>query len=85
METMRALVVARYGGQLELANRPLPRPGPGEVLVRVRASGLCATDMHLVSGRMPLGCHASSGTRRPARSSSWGPGRRIGWSGIGPS
>jgi propanol-preferring alcohol dehydrogenase len=55
METMRALVVAHYGGQLELANRPLPRPGPGEVLVRVRASGLCATDMHLVSGRMPLG------------------------------
>ncbi len=55
MEKMRALVVARYGGRLELAERPVPRPGPDEVLVRVRASGLCATDMHLVSGRMPLG------------------------------
>jgi len=54
-ETMRALVVARYGGPLELANRPVPRPGRGEALVRVRASGLCATDLHLVSGRMPLG------------------------------
>jgi len=54
-ETMRALVVARYGGRLELADRPVPHPGPGEVLVRVRASGLCGTDVHLLSGRMPLG------------------------------
>jgi propanol-preferring alcohol dehydrogenase len=54
-ETMRALVVARYGGRPELAVRPVPRPGPGEVLVRVRASGLCGTDLHLCSGRMPLG------------------------------
>jgi propanol-preferring alcohol dehydrogenase len=28
---------------------------PGEVLVRVRASGLCSTDLHLLSGRQPLG------------------------------
>jgi propanol-preferring alcohol dehydrogenase len=54
-ETMRALVVARYGGRLELADRPVPRPGPDEVLVRVQASGLCGTDVHLLSGRMPLG------------------------------
>lgn len=52
---MRALVVARYGSPLALADRPVPRPGPGEVLVRVRASGLCSTDLHLCSGRMPLG------------------------------
>jgi propanol-preferring alcohol dehydrogenase len=53
--TMRAFVVARYGSPLEPADRPMPRPGPGEVLVRVRASGLCSTDLHLCSGRMPLG------------------------------
>ena len=52
---MRALVVARYGSRRETADRPIPRPGPGEVLVRVRASGLCGTDLHLCSGRMPLG------------------------------
>jgi len=52
---MRAVVVARYGGALEPARRPVPRPGPGEVLVHVRASGLCATDLHLLSGRQPLG------------------------------
>ena len=51
---MRAVVVARYGSRLEVAERPVPRPGPGEVLIRVRASGLCSTDLHLLSGRMPL-------------------------------
>ncbi|HUH95233.1 MAG TPA: zinc-binding dehydrogenase [Casimicrobiaceae bacterium] len=53
--TMRAVVVSRYGATLEAATRPIPRPGPSEALVRVRASGLCSTDLHLVSGRQPLG------------------------------
>ena len=54
-DTMRAVVIANYGGSLQATRRPLPRPGPGEVLVRVRASGLCSTDLHLLSGRQPLG------------------------------
>ena len=54
-DTMRAVVIGRYGGALQATRRPLPRPGPGEVLVRVRASGLCSTDLHLLSGRQPLG------------------------------
>lgn len=52
---MRAVVIASYGGSLQATRRPIPRPGPGEVLVRVRASGLCSTDLHLLSGRQPLG------------------------------
>jgi 2-desacetyl-2-hydroxyethyl bacteriochlorophyllide A dehydrogenase len=52
---MRAIVVVRYGGALELMERPMPRPAPDEVLLRVRASGLCSTDLHLLQGRMPLG------------------------------
>jgi 2-desacetyl-2-hydroxyethyl bacteriochlorophyllide A dehydrogenase len=52
---MRAVVVCQYGGALEVMDRPIPRPGAGEVLVRVRASGLCGTDLHLLSGRQPLG------------------------------
>lgn len=54
-DTMRAVVIARYGGSLEPASRPIPRPAAGEVLVRVRASGLCSTDLHLLSGRQTLG------------------------------
>jgi len=54
-DTMRAVVVTRYGGALEVADRPIPSPPTGEVLVKVRASGLCSTDLHLLSGRQPLG------------------------------
>lgn len=53
--TMRAVVVSRYGGELAVMDRPIPSPGAGEVLVGVRASGLCSTDLHLLSGRQPLG------------------------------
>jgi 2-desacetyl-2-hydroxyethyl bacteriochlorophyllide A dehydrogenase len=52
---MRAVVVREYGRALEVMDRPVPRPGPGEALVRVHASGLCSTDLHLLSGRQPLG------------------------------
>ncbi len=54
-ELMRAVVIARYGGTLEATHRPVPRPGHGEVLVQVHASGLCSTDLHLLSGRQKLG------------------------------
>jgi 2-desacetyl-2-hydroxyethyl bacteriochlorophyllide A dehydrogenase len=54
-DTMRAVVIAEYGGSLQATRRPVPRPGPGEVLIHVRASGLCSTDLHLLSGRQPLG------------------------------
>ncbi len=77
--TMRAVVVARYGGRLEVMDRPVPRPGAGEVLVRVRASGLCSTDLHLLSGRMLLGvCPALWVMNPPARSWSWARGSRAG-------
>ncbi len=52
---MRAVVIARYGATLEATHCAVPRPGPGEVLVEVHASGLCGTDLHLLSGRQPLG------------------------------
>jgi propanol-preferring alcohol dehydrogenase len=54
-DTMRAVVIDRYGGALQFMRRPMPRPGPGEVLIQVHASGLCSTDLHLLSGRQPLG------------------------------
>ena len=38
---------------LTLVDRPVPDPMPGEVLVRVRACGVCRTDLHLVEGDLP--------------------------------
>jgi propanol-preferring alcohol dehydrogenase len=39
---------------LHVAERPVPEPGPGEVLVRVSACGICRTDLHIVEGELPL-------------------------------
>ncbi|GAA2741165.1 zinc-binding alcohol dehydrogenase family protein [Terrabacter aerolatus] len=36
---------------------PIPQPGPGEVLVRVRACGVCRTDLHVVTGDLPQHRH----------------------------
>ena len=38
---------------LELRDVPVPDPGPGELLVRVAANGVCRTDLHVVEGELP--------------------------------
>ncbi|HET9022820.1 MAG TPA: zinc-dependent alcohol dehydrogenase family protein [Ornithinibacter sp.] len=53
---MRAWVVTGRGGgpgRLEAVERPVPRPAPDEVLVRMRACGVCRTDLHLADGDLP--------------------------------
>jgi L-gulonate 5-dehydrogenase len=40
--------------QLELVDRPQPRPGPDEVVVRLRAAGICGSDVHGLAGEHPL-------------------------------
>ncbi|MDR5694560.1 MAG: alcohol dehydrogenase catalytic domain-containing protein [Armatimonadota bacterium] len=51
---MRAMVVERYGEPLRLAEVPVPEPGPGEVLVKVIACGVCRSDLKIVEGHMPF-------------------------------
>jgi propanol-preferring alcohol dehydrogenase len=50
---MRAMLLDAPGRPLRPAELPVPEPGPGEVLVRVRACGVCRTDLHLVDGELP--------------------------------
>jgi propanol-preferring alcohol dehydrogenase len=50
---MRAMVLERPGQRLTLADRPQPRPGPGQILVEVAACGVCRTDLHVVDGELP--------------------------------
>lgn len=40
-------------GSIDLAEIPEPSPGPGEILVRVEAAGICGTDRHLYKGEFP--------------------------------
>jgi alcohol dehydrogenase, propanol-preferring len=41
-------------GRLVQAELPIPAPGPGEVLLKVHACGVCRTDLHIVDGELPL-------------------------------
>ncbi len=54
--TMKALLLSEYK-HLEIADVPQPLPGPGEVLIRVAACGVCGSDVH--------GFDGSSGRRIP--------------------
>jgi propanol-preferring alcohol dehydrogenase len=53
--TMRAARYVGPGGGLVLATVPVPEPGPGEVLLRVLAAGLCHTELQLLAGTLNLG------------------------------
>jgi propanol-preferring alcohol dehydrogenase len=50
---MRALLLNAPRTPLRLADLPDPTPGPGQVLVRVAACGVCRTDLHVVDGELP--------------------------------
>jgi propanol-preferring alcohol dehydrogenase len=51
---MRAAVVTGFGRPLVIEDRPVPEPGPGQVVVRMEASGLCHTDIHAANGDWPV-------------------------------
>lgn len=52
--TMRAAVVRAFKAPLVIEEVPVPRPGPGQVLVKVAASGVCHTDLHAADGDWPV-------------------------------
>ena len=51
---MRAAIVHQFGQPLTIEDRPIPDPGPGQVTVRMEASGLCHTDIHAAHGDWPV-------------------------------
>jgi alcohol dehydrogenase, propanol-preferring len=51
---MRAAVLPSYNADLELAELPTPQPQGGEVLIRVKAAGVCHSDLHLIEGDPPV-------------------------------
>lgn len=55
---MRALILSDYH-RLDVVERPRPQPGPGEVLLRLAATGICGSDFHGFTGE--------NGRRRPGQ------------------
>ena len=47
------MVLERPRQPLVLQELPVPEPGPGQVLLRIRACGVCRTDLHIVAGELP--------------------------------
>src|SRR2546428_8358023 len=50
---MRAMVLDKPKQPLQLRDVPKPKPGRGQLLVRVSACAVCRTDLHVVDGELP--------------------------------
>ena len=53
-KTMKAAVVREFGKPLLIAEVAVPEVGPGQILVKVAAAGVCHTDLHAVDGDWPV-------------------------------
>ena len=74
---MRALQLVRWQAEPELRDVPVPEPGPGEVLVRIRAAGLCHSDLHIMEwpeGTMPWSVPFTLGHESAGDVAALGPG-----------
>ena len=49
-----AQVIEKTGGPVDYKKIPVQKPGPDEVLVNIKFSGVCHTDLHAVNGDWPL-------------------------------
>ena len=73
---MRSYRVTEFGRPLEMVEAPTPKPSGTEVLLRVKAAGVCHSDLHIWEGGYDLG-HGKRmslkerGMRPPARSWRW--------------
>lgn len=54
MQTMRAAVIHAFGEPLRIEERAVPTPGPGELLIKLAATGVCHTDLHTADGDWPV-------------------------------
>jgi propanol-preferring alcohol dehydrogenase len=50
---MLAMVFHEAGQPLVAEDRPVPTPGDGQLLIKVKACGVCRTDLHVVDGELP--------------------------------
>jgi alcohol dehydrogenase, propanol-preferring len=78
-QMMRAVRLTRWQGEPELVTIPVPEPGPGEVLLKVDAAGLCHSDLHLMEwpvGTVPYLLPFTLGHETAGTVAALGPGAR---------
>ncbi|WP_158283144.1 alcohol dehydrogenase catalytic domain-containing protein, partial [Azospirillum sp. Sp 7] len=51
---MKAAVVRQFKMPLSIEEVPVPEVGPGQILVKIEASGVCHTDLHAADGDWPV-------------------------------
>ena len=54
LKTMKAAVVREFGKPLVIEEVAVPQVGPGQILVKIAASGVCHTDLHAAEGEWPV-------------------------------
>ncbi|KXU84279.1 alcohol dehydrogenase [Paraburkholderia monticola] len=54
VQLMKAAVVHEFGVPLSIEEVPVPTPGRGQILVNIKASGVCHTDLHAAEGDWPI-------------------------------
>lgn len=83
---MRAMSFSAVGQLLREDDLPIPEPASGEILLKVRACGVCRTDLHVVDGDLPnpkpnvIPGHEIVGVveRRGAQANRFASGQRVG-------
>lgn len=70
---IRAAVCAAIGGPLAVREVDLREPGPDEVLVRIGATGVCASDLHVIDGSLPKPMPIVPGHEAAGRVAALGP------------
>jgi D-arabinose 1-dehydrogenase-like Zn-dependent alcohol dehydrogenase len=89
---MKSVVVAHPGGPLSMKERPIPEPGPGQLRIRIKACGICFSDLSVKEGERPgvtfprVPGHEVAGVIDSTGPgiTSWKPGERVGvgWHGY---
>jgi alcohol dehydrogenase len=78
---MKAAVVPAVGARWEVKEIPVPQPEANQVLIKIRASGLCYTDVHITQGGIPAQFPRTLGHEPVGEIVAVGPGvrtRRVG-------
>jgi D-arabinose 1-dehydrogenase-like Zn-dependent alcohol dehydrogenase len=83
---MRAAIITQFNAPWQIQTLPDVRPSPGQVVIRVRASGMCGTDVHVHRGlfpvKAPIFC-AGHTVVAGLRDASPQPGERVAVLGVG--